>query len=545
MEKQPLLINIFTSGRGFDNSGSPEFLANDNKIRYVLMNFIFIFGAFILAAFVAQNLAKGSIFDAAACAIMIVIIIAGFALARTRINPSIPALFSLAAYGLFCSFLIWNGDAQGAGFLFIFIYPLLTIFLLGMKPGIYLSCALLIITAVQVFVPGISKFKYPFDVSIRMVSVYILVLSIAVVFEQTRQAKDRLNAKLTEELRVFNENLRKMVEEKTSSFLKLHDTFGRYLPDKVIEQLMNSPTGPSLWAEKRYITIMTSDIRDFTPLAEKYSSETVVHMLNHYFSVMVEIINSYNGTIIEFLGDSILCIFGAPLDDNRHADKAVSCAIEMQSAMKEVNGWNRKNSFPEIEMGIAINTGEAIVGNIGSPKVMKYNVIGNSVNLSSRIESYTTGGQVMISEYTYSALCSPVNVTQKIRVTPKGVSNPIYIMQVDAIGEPFCISLDSDAVPLKMLDPPVRAFCFRVRDKHIDEQGFEALLTHFSRKEGRLSITGGVEGEGGGANDFDVFEALKLRVFDRELMAKVSGVEDGNIIKIRFNADPGEFPAGL
>jgi class 3 adenylate cyclase len=536
MEKRPLLLNIFTSGRGFDNSETPEFLANDNKIRYILMNFIFVFGSLILAAFVGQNLVKGSVLDALACAIMIVIIIAGFILARMGISLSVPAFFSLSAYGLFCAFLIWNGDAQGAGFLFIFIYPLLTIFLLGMRLGIYLSCGQLIITAIQVFVPGASKFDYFFDVSIRMVSVYILVLSTTVVFEQTRLAKDRLNAKLTEKLRVFNENLQKMVEEKTSSFLKLHDTFGRYLPDKVIEQLMNSPTGPSLWAEKRYITIMTSDIRGFTPLAEKYPSETVVHLLNYYFSVMVEIINSYNGTIIEFLGDSILCVFGAPLDDNRHADKAVTCALKMQSAMKEVNDWNRKNSFPKIEMGIAINTGEAIVGNIGSNRVMKYNVIGNSVNLSSRIESYTTGGQVMISEYTYNALRSSVNVMQKIRVTPKGVSTPIYIMQVDAIGEPFCISLDSDAVPLKALDPPARVVCFRVQNKHIDERSFAALLTHFSQKEGKLSLTGGTD-------SFDVFEELKLHVFGRELMAKISGIEGRNTLNIRFNADPGEFPA--
>ncbi|MDR2746301.1 MAG: adenylate/guanylate cyclase domain-containing protein [Treponema sp.] len=502
------------------------------------MNFIFILGSLILAAFVAQNLLKSSIFDAAACAIMIIIAVIGFILARAGVNLIIPAFFSLTSYELFCFFLIWNGDAQGAGFLFIFIYPLLTIFLLGMKTGIYLSCSQLAVTAVQVFVPGTAKFNYHFDVSIRMVSVYILVLSITVVFEQTRQAKDNLNVKLTEELRIFNENLQKMVEEKTGSLLKLHDTFGRYLPDKVIKQLMDSPTGPSLWAEKRYITIMTSDIRGFTPLVEKHSSEIVIQLLNHYFSAMVEIINSYNGTIIEFLGDSILCIFGAPLDDDWHADKAVVCALKMQSAMKEVNTWNRENNFPDIEMGIAINTGEATVGNIGSDRVMKYNVIGNSVNLSSRIESYTTGGQVMISEYTHDALRSPVSVTQKIRVTPKGVSNPIYIMQIDAIGEPFYVSLDDDAVPLKRLEQPVRVLCFRVRNKHIDEQGFEALLTHLSRKEGKLSVTGGT-------GSFDIFEELKLRVFDRELMVKVSGIEDRDSVKIRFSADPGEFPGGI
>jgi class 3 adenylate cyclase len=538
IKKHPLLVNIFTSGKDFDNSGTSEFLAKDNKTRCILMNFIFISGTLILAAFVAQNLLKGSVFDAAACAAMIFIVGVGFVLGRAGIDQSIPAFFSLASYELFCSFLIWNGDAQGAGFLFIYIYPLLTIFLLGMKPGICLSCSQLLVTAVQVSVPGASRFEYPFDVSIRMVSVYVLVLSITVVFEQTRQAKDLLNARLTEELRIFNENLQKMVEEKTGSLLKLHDTFGRYLPDKVIKQLMDSPAGPSLWAEKRYITIMTSDIRGFTPLAEKYPSEAVVQLLNHYFGAMVEIVNSYNGTIIEFLGDSILCVFGAPLDDDRHADKAAACALNMQSAMKEVNAWNRKNNFPGIEMGIAINTGEAIVGNIGSNRVMKYNVIGSSVNLSSRIESYTTGGQVMISEYTYNALRSPVSVAQKIRVTPKGVSKPIYIMRIDAIGEPFYISLDDDAVPLREMVPPARVSCFRVRDKHIDEQGFQARMTHFSRKEGRLSLDGG-------AGNFEIFEELKLRIFDRELMAKVSGVEGGDSISIRFSADPGEFPGGL
>jgi class 3 adenylate cyclase len=538
MEKRPLLVDILTSGRDFDDSGGPEFLVKDNKIRYALMNFIFIFGALILAAFVGQNLLKNSIFDAAACATMIVIAITGFILARSGFDLSIPAFFSMISYGLFCAFLIWNGDAHGAGLLFIFIYPLLTIFLLGMKTGMCFSCGQLIAVSVQVFVPGASKFVYPFDVSIRTAAVYILVLSITVVFEQTRQSKDRLNARLTEELRIFNENLQRMVEEKTNSLLKLHDTFGRYLPDKVIKQLMESPSGPSLWAEKRYITVMTSDIRGFTPLAEKYSSEVVVQLLNHYFSIMVEIIHAYNGTIIEFLGDSILCIFGAPLDDSRHADKAAACALKMQSAMEEVNARNRENNFPEIEMGIAINTGEAIVGNIGSDRVMKYNVIGNSVNLCSRIESYTTGGQVMISEFTYNALRSPVNVTQKIRITPKGVSKPIFIMQIDAIGEPFYIFLEDKAVPLKKLDPPAGAVCFRVRDKQIEERSFEARLTHLSRKEGKLLTAGNT-------NSFTLFEELKLHIFNRELMAKVIGIEDRNSIKIRFSADPGELPGGI
>jgi class 3 adenylate cyclase len=533
MDKKPFLINIFTSGRTFE-TGSAESAMPDDMIRCILLNFICIAGAFILAAFVVQNVLKGSVFDAAVCGLMIPVAVIGLILARTSLNQSIAAAFAMIAYGLLCFLLIWNGDAHGAGFLFIYIYPLLTIFLLRMKAGIFLSCGQLVITALQVFIPSASKFDYPFDVSIRMVTVYVLVLSITVVFERTRQAKDRVNIQLTRELTSLNEDLQRMVEEKSGSLLKLYDTFGRYLPDRVIRQLLDNPDGPSLWGEKRHITIMTTDIRGFTPLAEKYDSEKVVTLLNHYFSVMVEIIYSYNGTIIEFLGDSILCVFGAPLEDDRHADKAVACALKMQQAMTGVNAWGRANRFPEIEMGIAINTGDAIVGNIGSNRVMKYNVIGNSVNLSSRIESYTTGGQVMLSEYTYQALRASVNVVQRANVTPKGVSNPLLILQIDAIGEPYNIVLRYDAIPLRLLDPPAGALCFRIRDKHIETKGFKALLTHLSRKEGKLSLAGAM-------NTVTMFEELRLRILDQELLAKVSGIEDGDTITIRFTADPGDL----
>ncbi|MDR2136628.1 MAG: adenylate/guanylate cyclase domain-containing protein [Treponema sp.] len=537
MSEKPLLVNIFTSGKNFE-SGEAEPAMTDNKIRYVLMNFIFIFGAVVLAAFVAQNILKGSYFDATVCAVMIAVAITGFILARVVRAQTVAAIFTIVSYGLFCFLLIWNGDAQGAGILFIFIYPLLTILLLGMKTGICLSCAQLVVTAVQVFVPGVSRFSYPFDVSIRMVTVYVLVLSITVVFERTRQTKDRLNRRLTTELKTLNENLQQMVEEKSDRLVRLHDTFGRYLPDKVIKQLLEYPGGPSLWGEKRYITMMTSDIRGFTPLAERLESEKVVTLLNHYFSVMVEIIHAFSGTIIEFLGDSILCIFGAPLEDEGHADKAVACALKMQSAMKDVNAWAAGNSFPEIEMGIAINTGDAIVGNIGSDRVMKYNVIGSNVNLCSRIESYTTGGQVMLSEYTFNALRSPVRIVQKVQVNPKGVSIPILIMQVDTIGEPFNIALDGEAAPPGPLVPPVKVLCFPIRDKHIDTDAFEALLTHLSAKEGKLLP--GVE-----MNTLAVFDELRLRMSGREVLAKITGIDEGGVITLRFSSSPsGLFPPG-
>jgi class 3 adenylate cyclase len=541
-KKRHILLNIFTSGKYSDISGKPACAMPDNMIRYILMNFVFVFGTLVLAGFFVHNVLKGSVFDATLCAVMIVISIIGFIIARLDISPIVPAVFAMICYELTCSLLTWNGDAQGSDYLFIYIYPLLTVFLLGMKAGACLACSQLLITGIQVCVPGISKFAYHLDVSIRIIAAYILVLSIAMVFERTLQVKDRLNNALTEELRQFNDNLQKMVEEKTNNLMKLHDTFGRYLPDRVIRQIMESPNGPCLGGEKRCISIMTADIRGFTSLAEKFEGESVVKLLNHYFSAMVEIIHSFNGTIIEFLGDAILCIFGAPMDDEWHADNATACALKMQSVMKEVNVWSKHNGFPNIEMGIAINSGEAIVGNIGSDKVMKYNVIGNNVNLSSRIECYTTGGQVMLSEYTYNALRVSVNVVQKARVIPKGVSAPIFIMQVDAIGEPYSITLDREFVPLKQLERPIRALCYRINDKQIEEKEYKVLVTHLSRKEGKLLVLYDEdESHREPTGIFNIFDGLKLLLFEREVLAKINSIEDNKTIRISFTTDPNDI----
>jgi adenylate cyclase len=115
---------------------------------------------------------------------------------------------------------------------------------------------------------------------------------------------------------------------------------------------------------------------------------------------MTEIIQKYQGTIDEFIGDGILVIFGAPILRPDDPQRAVACAVEMQLAMTSVNERNRQAGYPEVALGIGINTGEVVMGNIGSQKRIKYAVVGRAVNLTARIESYTVGGQIFISEST-------------------------------------------------------------------------------------------------------------------------------------------------
>jgi class 3 adenylate cyclase/FixJ family two-component response regulator len=319
------------------------------------------------------------------------------------------------------------------------------------------------------------------------------------------------------ELQNFNDNLQKMVEEKTQKVLELHETFGRYLSDEIVKHLLESPEGLSLGGTKRFITILMSDIRGFTLISEKMKVENVVTMLNHYFGIMVEVIHRYNGTIIEFIGDAILAVFGAPVDDPSHADKAVACAIAMQMAMEQVNRWNKENNFPHLEMGVGINTGETIVGNIGSPKAMKYNVIGSNVNLCSRVESYSIGGQVLLSEFTVKAVQAPMNVVQTFEVNPKGVQEPILIYNINAIKEPFNLALVAEEVPLTIFEKPLPALCYRIQDKQVEKTPLQYSITAISEKEARIVPQAG-------AAAIDLFDNIKLCFSGREgeVLAKVT-----------------------
>ena len=191
--------------------------------------------------------------------------------------------------------------------------------------------------------------------------------------------------------------------EQMAKELQLHNrfirkTFGRYLTDDVVKSLLESPEGLKLGGERRKVTLMMTDLRGFTSMSGRLAPEQVVAMLNRYLGTMVEVIQQYQGTIDEFIGDAIFILFGAPVQRDDDAERAVACAMAMQLAMAGVNAQNRAEGLPEVEMGIGIHTGEVVVGNIGSDRRTKYGVVGSHVNLTARIESYTVGGQVLISD---------------------------------------------------------------------------------------------------------------------------------------------------
>ncbi|HYA02173.1 MAG TPA: adenylate/guanylate cyclase domain-containing protein, partial [Syntrophobacteria bacterium] len=162
----------------------------------------------------------------------------------------------------------------------------------------------------------------------------------------------------------------------------IRDTFGRYVSPEVAQTLLESPAGLSLGGEKREVTILMSDLRGYTRFAEEGDPALVMQVLNGYLGRMTDIIIEHGGTINEFIGDGIFAIFGAPLPHPDHAERAAACAIAMQCAMEEVNRLHGTRRLPRLDMGIGLNTGEAVVGNMGSEKRAKYGVVGSAVNLA-------------------------------------------------------------------------------------------------------------------------------------------------------------------
>jgi len=211
----------------------------------------------------------------------------------------------------------------------------------------------------------------------------------------------------------------------------ISNTFGRYVDQEIAAKLMQRPEASRLGGEKRQVVIMFSDIRGFTPIAETLTPEATIHLLNGYFSRMVEVLRQHHGIIVDFLGDGILAFFD-PLDGplTPVAGEAVQCALHMQRAMPEVNLAGVGQELPPLHMGIGLHAGEVVVGNIGSESRAKYGIIGSAVNLAHRIQGQARGGEVVISAAVYQLIRAEVTITREFEIRLKGIQDPITLYAV-------------------------------------------------------------------------------------------------------------------
>jgi len=239
-----------------------------------------------------------------------------------------------------------------------------------------------------------------------------------------------------------------MTEERQRLWTKR--AFQQFVSPEVVERLVNNPAELKFGGEVRNLTVLFSDIRDFTTYTEQHQPEEVVQMLREYLTHMVDQVLAQQGTLDKFIGDAVMAIFGAPVAAPDHAERACRAALGM---MKEVQAlqekWVAEGREP-FRIGIGINTGDMVVGNLGSEQLFDYTVIGDGVNIGARLESlnkeYKTSTHIIISETTYQAARGAVDVRRLGEVTVKGKTRPLVIyellgLRMSTVTEPVAAAL--------------------------------------------------------------------------------------------------------
>jgi class 3 adenylate cyclase len=211
---------------------------------------------------------------------------------------------------------------------------------------------------------------------------------------------------------------------------RLKGTLGRYVSGDIAERILSSPNDLDLQGELRRVTALFLDVRGFTALSEKLAPEAILELLNTYFELVVDRVAAHGGTVNKFMGDAALCIWGAPREVPDPEKAAVQCAIEIQRAAQRVSLERKQKGLPAVELGIGINTGEAVAGNLGAAQRLEYTVIGDAVNVAQRIEALARGGEVLVSQSVQEKLPKGLLAIAREPVKLKGKTQLVQLWEV-------------------------------------------------------------------------------------------------------------------
>lgn len=303
-----------------------------------------------------------------------------------------------------------------------------------------------------------------------------------------------------------------------TQLFKVNSALVRYTSPDIADYALTTAEGQKSGGQTKNVTILMSDLRGFTALSSKLTAEELIKVLNRYFEAMVACIQKYHGTVIEFLGDGIFTVFGAPKDLEDHASCAVNCAAEMQKAMPAVNEWNKANGYPELQMGIGINTGDVVVGNIGSEKKMKYGCMGSAVNITGRLESLTVGGQIFITENTARRLTEKLTVITEGAFLPKGAPEELRYYEIEGIGDNLTGEAGSRNIEWKEQSCDNEYRFYVLEEKKVGATGYTGKITRLSA-DGRYAV---LEAE----PELAERQNIMLRQDDECIYAKVIRKED-------------------
>lgn len=240
---------------------------------------------------------------------------------------------------------------------------------------------------------------------------------------------NRKNQEQAAQLMVYARDLA-LSYQRSKQEQELRNRLSRYVGNNLVEKLVNLKDGVFMETERRNVTVLFADIRSFSTIAERMAAEDVVEMLNEYFSIMVDIIFENGGLLDKFVGDQLIAVFGLVDTDINATENAIRSGIEMQAATEKLMQQRRQAGREYFEIGIGINTGNAIIGNIGSSNRMDYTVIGDCVNVAARLEEMARGGEIIIGEQTYLASAANFAFESRGEVYVKNKLEPVVCYNV-------------------------------------------------------------------------------------------------------------------
>jgi adenylate cyclase len=244
---------------------------------------------------------------------------------------------------------------------------------------------------------------------------------------------------MSQRIREFDDKMEDLLIE--DELRKVIQLFRRYVAPQVVDEILKSSGAETLdlSGELREVTVLFADIRNFTSIAEKMAPHEVVELLNTYLGEMTHVVFRYDGTVDKYIGDAIMAVFNAPMKQKNHARLAVTAAMRIQESVLKLQSDN-----PNISVGIGINTGSAILGNVGTELHLDYTVIGDAVNIASRLCRDAKAGELLISQSTYEQVKDYVSATGLDTRMFKGKTEPVKVYNVQDMREDLKAPKDTE-----------------------------------------------------------------------------------------------------
>ncbi|MES2538581.1 MAG: adenylate/guanylate cyclase domain-containing protein [Pseudomonadota bacterium] len=319
------------------------------------------------------------------------------------------------------------------------------------------SVLLLMTGGVMIF---LFPWRSPLRATLATLTMMALVIGVNLAFWQAANWVLPIAAGLllVSALFVLNMSYGYFVESRAKR--QMAERFGQYVPPELVQKMSLNPGSYSMQSRKAELTVLFSDVRGFTSLSEGMAPEQLAQLMNEYLTAMTLVIRKHRGTLDKYIGDAIVAFWGAPMDDPQHARNAVLAALEMQKSLQDLNDTFRTRGWPEIRIGVGINTGAMIVGDMGSSIRLAYTVMGDAVNLGARLEGKTKdyGVSVMVGESTRTSV-NEVQFRELDRIQVVGKETSVTIFEpLGATGELSESTADELALWQKAL------FCYRQQD---------------------------------------------------------------------------------